>query len=227
MSFLFLSKDVCPFCGQVADGAYGLCRSCTDALEPVGACHSLPTTPPFYSFSAYFYNRFLRDHFSAFKFQRQTAYESVFCAMLSAYVRQHPLLSRLRWVSFIPQTHRNEVLRASNPAAAFAARLSGDLHIPLRPLLEKAGHRRAQKKAGALERIRNVEGAFCPLPDALRQPPSGVGILCDDFYTTGHTMQEGLSTLYANGLYAVGLTLACVRYPTPEEQERKDTPSKD
>ena len=40
-------------------------------------------------------------------------------------------------------------------------------------------------------------------------------------------MQEGLSTLYANGLYAVGLTLACVRYPTPEEQERKDTPSKD
>ena len=103
MSFLFLSEDVCPFCGQAADGAYGLCRSCTDALEPVGACHSLPTTPPFYSFSAYFYNRFLRDHFSAYKFQRQTAYESVFCAMLSAYARQHPLLSRLRWVTFIPQ----------------------------------------------------------------------------------------------------------------------------
>lgn len=221
MSFLFVEKDRCPFCHRPANGRFGLCRDCLDMLEAPGACHRFSSTDdvPFYAYSALFYNRFLRHYFGAYKFHQRTAYEFVFQHLLSAYAKQHPLLSRASWVSYIPQHHRREVLRTSNPAKALAESVASALAIPLLPLLQKDSSRKAQKTMAASERLRNVRGAFSLSPSALRTSPFGVGIVCDDFITTGNTLWEALQILEEAQWYAVGLTLACVNFPTEEENE--------
>ena len=232
MSFLFVDADCCPFCHRPADGRFGLCRDCLDELETPGACRLL--TPnfsdeqsdapvdggvPFYAYSALFYNRFLRHFFGAYKFQQKTAYASVFQEILAAYVMQHPVLSQASWVSYIPQTHRREVLRGSHPAKALAESVASILHLPLVSLLEKGMTHRAQKRISAWERRANVKGAFSLSPSALHDPLVGVGIICDDFLTTGNTLFEAMQILNEVHWYAVGLTLACVDYPSQEESE--------
>ena len=184
----------------------------TDAMSVDGGV-------PFYAYSALFYNRFLRHFFGAYKFQQKTAYASVFQEILAAYVKQHPVLSQASWVSYIPQTHRREVLRGSHPAKALAESVASTLHLPLVSLLEKGMRHRAQKRISAWERRTNVKGAFSLSPSALHDPLVGVGIICDDFLTTGNTLFEAMQILNEVHWYAVGLTLACVDYPSQEESE--------
>lgn len=174
---------------------------------------------PYYAYSALFYNRFLRHFFGAYKFQQKTVYASVFQEILAAYVKQHPVLSQASWVSYIPQTHRREVLRGSHPAKALAESVASTLHLPLVSLLEKGMRHRAQKRISAWERRTNVKGAFSLSSSALNDPLVGVGIICDDFLTTGNTLFEAMQILNEVHWYAVGLTLACVDYPSQEESE--------
>lgn len=180
---------------------------------------SVDDNVPFYAYSALFYNRFLRHFFGAYKFQQKTVYASVFQEILAAYVKQHPVLSQASWVSYIPQTHRREVLRGSHPAKALAESVAYTLHLPLVSLLEKGVTHRAQKRISAWERRTNVKGAFSLSPSALHDPLVGVGIICDDFLTTGNTLFEAMQILNEVNWYAVGLTLACVDYPSQEESE--------
>lgn len=177
------------------------------------------STVPFYAYSALFYNPFLRHFFGAYKFRQKTVYEPVFQAILAEYAQQHPLLSRSSWVSYIPQSHRREVLRGSHPAKALAEAVASALKLPLLPLLQKGHTRQAQKKSSAWERLTNVQGAFFVPTAALTHPPYGLGIICDDFLTTGNTLLAALQALQKANLYAVGLVLACVDYPSDAESE--------
>lgn len=232
MSFLFVDSDCCPFCHRPANGRFGLCRDCLEELESPGACRllesdlpdeksaiSVDADVPFYVYSALFYNRFLRHFFGAYKFHQQTSYERVFQSIVAAYAQQHPMLSRASWVSYIPQSHRREVLRGSHPARALAEAVASALKLPLLPLLQKGHTRVSQKRISAWERFTNVKGAFSVSPSVWSVPPRGVGIVCDDFVTTGNTLREALEILDQSHLYAVGLALACVDFPSSEETE--------
>lgn len=231
---VFVDATLCPHCAAEPGRSafFGLCPQCGARLEPIGARHFLSETivraqggdvsVPHVVYTAAFYNNFLRTIFGEFKMAQKTYYAPVFQSMLVSYVVAHPVLPRLDWVSYIPQTHRKTVLRGSHPARLLASAVAEATGMPLVSTLSRRPGGVAQKKLNKGERAANVQHRFDLVASdaAMLRARGGVGIVVDDFLTTGNTMAQALVTLERADVYAVGLCLASVDYPTEEEQER-------
>ncbi len=213
-ALLFEEEDRCPVCGTPGAGFGQLCPVCMERLELVGAWHDLS---PYVCYTAAFYNNALRSLFAAYKFKGATYLEPVFQHFMTDFVRKVPAFRAVRWISFVPQTSRNDVLRGVNPAYELAAAAAQELHVPLLPLLLRRPGGFSQKRMRAAERLKNVRGAYEVRQRIPAEARIGPGLVIDDFLTTGNTMREVLSVLEEKGIHGAGLCLACVSMP-PEQQ---------
>lgn len=238
---LFEDPTVCIHCGRAGAGPDSLCADCRDFFDKTSSRHVLSEDPFFVAYSAGFYNNFLKEAFAAYKFRGKSYWAPAFEGMLEEYVHGHPLLSKARWISYIPMRRSREIRRGYNPSKEMACFVSKKEGIVLLDSLRKVRRTLEQNKLSGRARRKNVEGAFevkerdgrisgkiwkedqgkwisgkVPM-ERLQQTK---GILVDDFLTTGNTMKEGLETLFEAGIPAWGLTLASVSYPKEDEKEK-------
>lgn len=232
---VFVDPTLCPHCASETASVehFGLCPSCGARLDLMGARRLLEDDVvraqggdvrlPHVVYTAAFYNNFLRTIFGQYKMAKATYYAPIFQRIIARYAAQHPVLPTLDWVSYIPQTHRKTVLRGSHPARELAGAVAEATGHPLVSSLSRCYGGAAQKTLSVGERAVNVRGRFfLEAQDARRlRDIGGVGIVVDDFLTTGSTMAQAMVTLEASGIYAVGLCLAAVHAPREDEREGK------
>lgn len=236
---LFEEEGFCLACGERGRTlSGGLCPSCRAAIDRTSTCRKLTEEADFTVFSASFYNHFLRDQFADYKFSGKSYKEEIFVSILDDYMKDHPVLSRAGWLTYLPMRRRRETLRAYNPALNFARGLAMSRGLVLVHALRKVRESKEQHILSSRDRMDNVKGSYAlaeedgSLPaeffrgeevltgkvrveDLLQQE----GILVDDLVTTGQTMIEGARPLVERGIPLYGLSLASASYPNNDQKE--------
>lgn len=236
---LFEEEGFCLACGERGRTlSGGLCPSCRAAIDRTSTCRKLTEEADFTVFSASFYNHFLRDQFADYKFSGKSYKEEIFVSILDDYMKDHPVLSRAGWLTYLPMRRRRETLRAYNPALNFARSLAMRRGLVLVHALRKVRESREQHTLSRRDRMDNVKGAYVlagedgflsaefyqgeerltgrvRVEDLMDQE----GILVDDLVTTGRTMVEGAGPLLERGIPIYGLGLASASYPNNDQKE--------
>ncbi len=228
MSLIFDVK-FCKFCSEKEIYKYGICKDCLSKIEILDSKRIIGDE--FICFSAAFYNNYLRDVFTEFKFEQKSAYCDVFAAVLAEYIRRKNELNECSWIGYIPMTGRKEVLRGYNPVLLMAREICEKLNIPLIHILKKTKATKEQNKLSKIDRDINLKGVFrisedygfCEVENfdktinirhgkvSLEDLKHSRGILLDDFLTSGNTMNEAMHTLHEYGISVFGVTLAVSR----------------
>ncbi|MCL1881917.1 MAG: ComF family protein [Oscillospiraceae bacterium] len=100
-------------------------------------------------------------------------------------------------ITCIPTTKARLRERGYNPPALIAKEMSAIYGIPFEPnLLQKTRHTEIQKSLSRVERLQNLEGAFCRTIGI--NSPKRV-LLIDDVCTTGATLDEAAKVLLVSG----------------------------
>ena len=236
---LFEEEGFCLACGERGRTlSGGLCPSCRAAIDRTSTCRKLTEEADFTVFSASFYNHFLRDQFADYKFSGKSYKEEIFVSILDDDMKDHPVLSRAGWLTYLPMRRRRETLRAYNPALNFARSLAMRRGLVLVHALRKVRESREQHTLSRRDRMDNVKGAYVlagedgflsaefyqgeerltgrvRVEDLMDQE----GILVDDLVTTGRTMVEGAGPLLERGIPIYGLGLASASYPNNDQKE--------
>lgn len=236
---LFEEAGFCLSCGERGRALTGgLCPTCQAALDWTSSRRKLSGDPDLWVFSAAFYNNFLQKEFTDYKFSGKSYKEEIFTAILSDYLANHPLLSQVRWIAYLPMRRRRATLRAYNPALNFARALARRRGMVLIHALEKVRESKEQHTLSGRDRLDNVQASYALAERAgffsahywregrlregqvaLEDLQGEAGILLDDLVTTGRTMLEGAHPLLQRGIGVYGLTLASASYPTEEQKE--------
>jgi len=146
---------------------------------------------------------------SRFKFGRDLAAGRV----LSGLWQREPHPAEPPSLLITVPLHRSRLRqRGYNQALELARPLARALGVPLRhDVLQRSRHTEAQTELDAVDRRRNVRGAFALCPGLA--PPAHVAIL-DDVMTTGATLAECASVLKRAGVPRVDVW-ALARAPSP------------
>lgn len=195
-------RDLCTLCAnQLAVNRCGCTRCAIPLPEPATECGRCLRRPPdFDSALAPLIYGFPVDRLlQRFKFHGDLAAGRLLAATLLSAASAAP---GARPATLIPvPLHRTRLReRGYNQALELARPISRQLGIPLAPdALERVRPTRAQSELGALDRRRNVRGAFAvrgrTLPDHVA--------LVDDVMTTGATLSECARVLKRAGVARV------------------------
>lgn len=236
---LFEEEGFCLACGERGRAlSGGLCPSCRAAIDRTSTCRKLTEEADFTVFSASFYNHFLRDQFADYKFSGKSYKEEIFVSILDDYMKNHPVLSRAGWLTYLPMRKRRETLRAYNPALNFARGLAMRRGLVLVHALRKVRESKEQHTLSRRDRMDNVRGSYILAEEdgflsaefyqgkeivtgkvRVQDLVDQEGILVDDLVTTGRTMVEGAGPLLERGIPIYGLSLASASYPNNDQKE--------
>lgn len=216
----FSDPHRCVLCEEPTDYPYILCPECEGKLEKADLCRDIEGIS---CHIPYFYNRFLKKHYTAFKFEGKAYLYHTFGHLLAQYIAEKQEL-KTSWITYIPMDERRRYFRGYNPVEKMARQIAEERDLFLVPTLIKRDTRREQNKSNREERIANVKGAFalnvscdCIIGEHVQSGKKGKipldvlqkhrGILLDDFVTTGATMREAVIELEKGSLNMVGLAL--------------------
>ena len=208
-----LSIPISPFAGQ-------LCSGCCEHIEWLPAKRALGAEEEFVCYTGAFYNNFLKELFARYKFEGASYLEEFFKRLMVLCVEQIRPLSQISWVTYVPSQRSRLLLRAYNPSRRMAEAIARARGIPLYDLFTQRGSHREQNKSSYEDRISNVKNRFCikaVYREGKKPLPRGMGLLVDDFLTTGATMTSLLGLGTRSGLSLEGLCLAASSYPVVEE----------
>lgn len=236
LDVLFARQDECLLCNSKMEEKSGLCPSCYGNLHLLEGKQEVDLlsegTEKEYFYSAAFYNNFLRELYARYKFEGQSFYKKVFSTILLDYIQSNQNLMACQWIAYIPMERRRKLLKGYNPIEEIGRDLAEGLGIPLVHLLVKAKKTKEQNKSSRIERESNMKGAFAlndqegqvkieeikkgtcrisSIDKSLFLPK--LGILLDDFITSGNTMLEAQRVLRKEGIQALSLSLALSTYP--------------
>lgn len=100
----------------------------------------------------------------------------------------------------IPLSQWRKMHRGFNQAELIANELAAMYKLPIRQLLKRTKHTKAQHNLGKIDRMENLRKAFTT---NLARPAQKIDedhlILIDDICTSGSTLIEAATTLYADG----------------------------
>ncbi len=218
----------CVFCGRRVDAASPLCRACSDDLPWIrhhcrrcglpmaaeqaagvacGACQERPlplrkiVAPLCYAFP-------VDAALKAFKFHRALHYLPAFDALLATALERLP--DDIDALLPVPLFWRRQAVRGFNQADELCKLLARRLRLPVACDLVRTRATNYQSGLKAVERRRNLRGAF-----AVRGRVRAKHVLIvDDIVTTGETCVEIGKVLRRGGAHDVSV-LAVARAVTP------------
>ena len=174
------------------------CGTCLDDCSPAGT----PVVPSLDRVTAAFdYDGVARSLVLELKLRGRRAAASILAAAICKRVWETG--SEARHLVWIPGRRRDIRRRGFDHAHLIATHVSRNLGIPCSPALRRALEPNDQTGLGAVERRRNLAGAFTS------GPVSGAVAVVDDVMTTGTTLSEAARTLREGGATAVEGLVCC------------------
>lgn len=193
----------CVFCRALLGFAHTeppyLCAGCQKALPWCSSQEPEVFAPLYYRDAA-------RLAIHRYKFNGSVSYARTFGYLMAQAVRAEDF----DLVTWVPCSLLRRLKRRFDQSELLARELSEQLGLPLRPLLRRKRHGRAQfRQKSAAGRRENVRNAYAARSASLNRPaPETRLLLVDDIYTTGATFQECRRALREAGL--VSVSLVCV-----------------
>ncbi len=178
------------------------CRRCGEAVEDasIDLCLRCGTRHHFADriFSLGPYRGQWGELVRALKFEREIAVGRWLGARMAELLIAVGLDRNVDAVTYVPMTRRDRLRRGFNHAEVLARGIARKLDLPLVRTLRKARSTPLQSRLSAVERGRNLRGAFRRLPSTQEHV-----LLVDDIYTTGATVEECARTLKDGGTQSV------------------------
>lgn len=185
---------ICQICGRPMTDGREICSGCKAAPPPYEALRSLTR-----------YDGVMRDCVHALKYDNNQSLGEFFSARLTALVREAGWAVDL--VLPVPLSPDRQAERGYNQSALLARPLALQLGLSYKPFgLTRIRNTPSQVALTAVERRKNVAGAFAALPEVVAGQRV---LLVDDVTTTGSTLLECTRALKLADAKAVyGLTLS-------------------
>lgn len=198
----FLYPPKCAVCGKI--GEENLCPDCQKELD------SLFKPQKFLAVGG---NAFADEMITLFPYKERPVQKLLLDWKSVDYTDLHIIFTRymekaakkglfphnIHCISYLPR--RNSARRSAgfDQAEKIAVELGKILDLPVRPLLQRRGFSKPQRKAAFRDREKNVKGRFHPTESF-----AGENILLvDDIITTGETGKEGARVLKKAGAMKV------------------------
>lgn len=181
----FIQDPVCMKCGRpLSSDAGEYCRSCQKTQ------HSFTS-----GFSPFLYRDPVQNSLMHFKYGGRAEYARFYSAAILSHGQERLRLWKPQLILPVPVHPLRYLERGYNQAEELANCLSKSLCIPAASdLIRRQKNTRPQKRLDPQQRRKNLSGAFCTDPRALRKWEKRLNgfpervLLCDDIYTTGTTM---------------------------------------
>lgn len=211
-NILFSNKNLCYICREEKDnkGPY-ICLNCYENLEIVNGEIDLDSPYIEKLYYSLFYNRFIRDKISDYKFNEKNYLCRPFGQIIVDTAREKEIHKDIDLIFYIPSHRRKEALRGYNQGELLGQYISKALKIPLsKGNLVKVKNTKDQSGLNKLDRRLNLDNSF-----EIREPKEIRGkkiLLIDDIITTGRTLEESSKVLIENGVEEIiGLTLTSTK----------------
>lgn len=186
--FHFVKTPVCPKCGGEHNGI----------LLECGECLSIPGRRPWQEAAALFImTGSVKEVIYEYKYRSRLE----LCRPLGRLGAE--LLRGKEWdtdlVTFIPLHPLRYLQRGYNQSSLLAERIGAELELPVKGVLFRKKHTKAQAKLKREERLKNMKDSFGVLPWRKEFCKGKTILLVDDVMTTGATLSAGADALLAAG----------------------------
>ena len=191
----YVPSSICNRCGRpIRDPSRGFCNPCADVTPSLTGCFAVTYT-----------SGVMRDAIHRLKYSDQSRLADPLASFLIRWWEMNPLPTDL--VIPVPLHPQREKERGYNQAELLSRRLSAAIGLPHeKKSLSRTRYTQPQVGLGAIERHKNVAGAFRCVDNMV----AGQSILLiDDVTTTGATLEAAALALTQAGACEVwGLTVA-------------------
>ncbi|MCL5942916.1 MAG: hypothetical protein M1325_05300 [Actinobacteria bacterium] len=145
--------------------------------------------------SAYFYDGAARSLVTGLKYEGQRVLAPLMAALAAPDLAETVAGVPGAVLTWVPTHGATQRRRGYNHAEIFARALSPVVDTPwIAPPARKVRRTRHQQGLDREARMRNLKGAFVPVPTVLGQEVGGI-VLVDDVYTTGATAGEAAAAI--------------------------------
>jgi ComF family protein len=204
----------CASCGRFGQL---ICQDCLDSLPLIEPKFCLKCGKPSYylvsecrdcrnkrfvffeSRSLGLYEGNLRELVHKFKYGNCRGLAEIFADLLVEHIESN--FFEVDAVTYVPLSRRKKDERGFNQAQLLAEKIALKLNLPFLEVLCQDKETQDQSKLQAVERRKNVKGAFSVKRDLL--PKGSKVLLVDDVFTTGSTVNECSRVLRASGTKSV------------------------
>ncbi len=216
----------CPVCHEAAMPPYHICPACRARLPFIGTarcgkcgkpvpgtdrlCDDCRTRQHAFDrgLGLLLYDETMRSTMSYLKYRGRKEYGEALGELLAEYTADLAALWRPSVIVPVPLHPKKMNTRTYNQAAEIARPLARAFGIPMaETMLRRSSETLAMKNLDAVERFRNLEGAFEPGPGFV---PARSVLLVDDIYTTGATMDAASLTLREAGIREIYFLTVCI-----------------
>ena len=193
----------CVFCESIIAPGTKICRSCARTVVPVETVRrmNLPAAGKNIPCAVlYPYMGSVRESILRFKFEGEKRNADYYAERMATQVLEQFRESAFDLVTSVPLSAKRKKERGYNQSELIARRISERLRIPYAECLSKEADNAEQHRLKRNERKANVKGAY-------RAADSGIQgkriLMIDDIMTTGATLSECASVLFAAGAESV------------------------
>lgn len=185
-------RPYCALCGKTVDTEGDLCPECRRFPRAFDR-----------AWSACLYENALKELIHSFKFGSKLPLEKFLGGLMVDFAREDGnIVKGIDFVTWVPLDTRRLSQRGFNQSQLLACEVAAAFGLTTADTLKKVrSGRKHQNELSREERLRNLEGAFTPLPRA--QVAGKMVLLIDDVMTTGATLNECAKTLKSAGAMEV------------------------
>lgn len=193
IDFMFLDRGVCYSCKSEKISKFYLCESCLNKLDFVDNKFKISGCE---THSIYFYNKFIANMISEYKFNRNTSLFRVFGSMVEAYIEEtNGFLLDCDYILPVPSTRKTINKRGFDHIKFICDYFIKKYDKKYLNDFEKIKDTKSQHTLALEDRLHNLRGAF-----KCNKNLNGESVLVfDDIITSGNTVKEIIKELEKSG----------------------------
>lgn len=194
IDFLFLDKDVCFSCKTEKITKFYLCETCLSKLDYVDNEFEIDG---YETHAIYFYNKFMANMVSSYKFTRNTSLSRVFGSILENYiVESNRTFLDCDYLLPVPSSNKTINNRGFDHIKLITDYFINKYNLKYLNSFEKIKDTKSQHTLNLEDRMYNLSGAF----NCKKNLEEKSVLIFDDIITSGNTVREIINELKKNGV---------------------------
>lgn len=192
LDYLFYNQNICLVCKQAYTDNY-ICQDCLSRLDFIDGDFDLQEGRVRYPL---FYNNYLKELITRYKFYGHTYLMKVFALILYQYFIEHEDQLRCDYIAFVAMDAKSKFKRGYNQVELLARQLSVYTGIAVVDCLAKVVKTKEQNKLNTYDRKDNLKKSYKAV-EGLDLDGRRI-LMLDDIVTTGNTLRVVRDALLEN-----------------------------
>lgn len=192
IDFLFLDRDTCYWCKSEKITKFYLCENCLSKLDYVDNKFEIDG---YQTHAIYFYNKFIANMVSNYKFNRNTSLFRVFGSMVENYIEEsNRIFLDYDYLLPVPSSKKTLNNRGFDHIKLISNYFIKKYNMNYLNSFEKMKDTKSQHTLNLEDRMYNLNGAFYCKKNLEKKSV----LIFDDIITSGNTVREIIKELKKN-----------------------------